>query len=1173
MNAASNGKAEIPLETKMRQRRASDPAGSAWVSANAGSGKTYVLSRRVIRLLLSGTPASKLLCLTYTKAAAATMSNRVFGELARWTVMDDEALAREITDIEDSRPSQRRLEKARRLFAEAIETPGGLKIQTIHAFCEAILHQFPLEADLPGRFEVLDDAGKADLLRQSQMRTLLRATTERDTPLGAAFADVVDLSGEFGYTQALATMIGKRGEFRRWIQSAGTLDAALGELAAALGLRPGDTADTLQTELLASPHFSLAYVKDLAASLSASSANDIKQAKNLDIYLSDAGPGVRIAAWQSFLFKKDGEPKQAKSAVTKAVSARYVDFAERFDAETSRVAGLADRLTAIDTFAYTAAVLLLGDAVIGDYEREKRARGALDFDDLIERTVSLLDRSDSAAWVQYKLDRGIDHILVDEAQDTSPAMWTIVERLAEEFFAGIGQRPTNRTLFAVGDEKQSIYSFQGAAPDQFSQKRHAFATRALEGQTGFEDIKLYLSFRSTPDVLAAVDTVFAEGARAGVVAVPADYENHQALRAYAPGHVEIWPMLRDETSDPPDDWAAPLDLSPTTSSVMRLAARIADEIKSLIDGPPLPGTGERIRPRDILILVRKRHGFVSAINRVLKDRNVPVAGADRLTLTDHIAVEDLIALGRVMLISDDDLSLACVLKSPLFGWDDERLFDIAYGREDGRVPLWTALAAKAETDPTARLTFAQLSDWRARSDQIPPYEFYARILGADGGRRRFIARLGSEADDVLDEFLAHALAQERTGAAGLAGFLAGLESAQPTIKREMDETRDEIRVMTVHGAKGLEAGIVFLVDAGGAPVSASHAPKLVPLPIPGRDPAREAALGWVRGSGQRPRAVQEALLADRQRAEEEYRRLLYVAMTRAADRLYICGYTKLRGPHADCWHQTIERSLIASGKAVPRLGTDGEPNAYIWRSTDLPPLPSRAAEVASEAPVEPPDWLQRPPPVAPIIARLTPSTALEEIGLKDAREPIAAAATLAAARKPLEVELLRGTLVHKLLEVLPDVPLAERGRAAHAYLERAGAALDPEQRDAIAAEVAVILSDPDFAGLFAPGSRAEVPIVGEVAMPDGRRYAVSGQIDRLAVTDAHLLILDYKTNRQPPRDVPEPYLVQMALYRQLLREIFPGRTIRAAVLWTAAPRIAEIPSATLDTVAKNLSIL
>lgn len=1166
----SHGRAEVPLETKSRQRMASDPSRSAWVSANAGSGKTWVLSRRVIRLLLAGTPASKILCLTYTKAAAATMSNRVFAELARWTMLDDAALRREIRDIEDREPTTMELRKARRLFAEAIETPGGLKIQTIHAFAEAILHQFPLEADLPGRFEILDDAGKADLLRASKLRTLLAATSEPDTPLGAAFAAIIDLSGEYGYEQAINEMLGARATFRRWLQNAGTFADVLAELRAALGLSEGRTPTAARNEMLASPIFERPYLVRLLDAMLSGTATDQKQAALLEEVLSEKPDHARIEAWRGFLFTKAGPRK--KSIATKAIVGQFPDLPERFELEADRMEALGDEIAAAESYAYTAAVLTLGDAVIGDYEREKRARGALDFDDLIERTVSLLDRSESAAWVQFKLDRGIDHILVDEAQDTSPAMWTIVARLAEEFFSGETSRRENRTLFAVGDEKQSIYSFQGAAPDQFSQMRRTFASRAEAADALFSDIKLYLSFRSTPDVLAAVDTVFSGETRVGVVAEATDYAEHAALRSYAPGHVEIWPMLKDEKIEEPEDWTAPLDQTAQTSSVMRLADRVAGEIKSLL-GSTLPGTGEAIRPRDILILVRSRHGFVGAINRVLKDKGVPVAGADRLLLTSHIAVEDLVALGRVMLLAEDDLSLAVVLKSPLFGWDDEQLFKIADDRREGYTPLWAKLTDLANTDVAARLAHEQLSAWRGRSDQIPPFEFYARVLGADGGRRRFAERLGSEADDVLDEFLAHALAQEKAGSPGLAGFLAGLEAAEPSIKREMDETRDEVRVMTVHGSKGLEAPIVFLVDAGGAPSSPSHAPRTVNLAIPGRDPAYETALCWVRSGRDRPQVIEAALDDARRRTEEEYRRLLYVAMTRAADRLYVCGFTRTRDPNEACWHQVIERSLIASGKATEQMDENGEIIARVWRSTALEPLPAHAGKPTSESVIETPSWLNAHPPTPVVPARLSPSRALEDIGLKEARESVDSAATLEAVLKPQDIERVRGALIHRLLEVLPDLAPSERARATFAYLERAGADLEPEERQAIEAEVGSVLADPDFAPLFAAGSRAEVPIVGEVRMRDGGHYAVSGQIDRLAIVGNDVLILDYKTNRNPPREVPESYAVQMALYAHLLKRIFPGRTIRAAILWTARARIAEVPPALLTKCTETLDLL
>ncbi|MDR3493759.1 MAG: double-strand break repair helicase AddA [Ancalomicrobiaceae bacterium] len=1167
----------VPLETKERQRRASQPATSAWVSANAGSGKTWVLSRRVIRLLLKGVPANQILCLTYTKAAAATMSNRVFSELGRWAVMPDADLAAEIADIEGETTRRPPLAKARRLFAEAIETPGGLKIQTIHGFCEALLHQFPLEADLPGRFEILEEAGERDLLARAKTRVLLAASSAADSDrLSAAFRRVIDRHGEFGLDALIGDLIGRRNDLAAWIADAGTVEAALAQLRPALRLRPTDTVAQTEAEILASPGFDAAYCADLVTALSGSGGKtDGVQAERIALARAGRTKAERLSAWLDFLFKKDGERRAANRLVTQAVARQFPDLADRFEAEATRVEALRDRLKALATLAETEAVLVLGDAVIGEYEREKRGRGALDFADLIRSAVHLLDRSPSAAWVQFKLDKGISHILVDEAQDTSPDMWRIVERLSEEFFAGEGQRLIDRTVFAVGDEKQSIYSFQGAAPDQFAAMRRRFAARAGNAGLSFDDIKLYLSFRSTPDVLGAVDAVFAAGKQAGIVADPADYAEHQALRSRSPGHVEIWPMLKPEAVAEPEDWTAPLDTPTATSPQLRLANRIAGEIEALISGPPLPGTGDRVRPRDILILVRKRDGFVAAVNRVLKERGVAVAGADRLTLTDHIAVEDLMALGRVMLIAEDDLSLAAVLKSPLIGWDDAQLFAVAYPRDEGRLPLWTALSRKAETDPAARLAYEQLSGWRARADLVPPYEFYARILGADGARRRFIARLGPEADDVLDEFLAHALEQERAGAAGLAGFLAGIEAASPVIKREMDEARDEVRVMTVHGSKGLEAAIVFLVDSGSAPVSPSHDPKFVALPIAGAHPDHAPALVFVDRSADRSSVVEARLAEVRARGHEEYRRLLYVAMTRAADRLYVAGYSGKSGPNADCWHRVVETSLQATGRLQPVAAADGEVTAFTWRVSDLLPLEPRAAAEMAVPSVDWPDWIDRGPDIETGPLRLTPSTALSSE--PDASPPpTPPGLALALSRRPDSPELLRGTLIHKLLECLPALDPAKRSDAAHVYVQRNGDALDAPQRQALVAESLAVLEDPRFAAVFAAGSRAEVPIVGRLRRANGDDVVVSGQIDRLAVTATDVLILDYKTNRAPPETAdgtPEAYVAQLALYRRLLAELYPDRTIRAAILWTARPALVEIAAALLDAGERRLGLI
>lgn len=1168
---------EVPVDTRHRQRKASDPAVSAWVAANAGSGKTWVLSRRVMRILLAGTPASRILCLTFTKAAAATMSNRVFQELARWTVAPDDVLADELRDVIGREPTGDEMDRARRLFAAAIETPGGLKIQTIHGFCERILQQFPLEADLSGNFEILDDATASDLVAAARGHVLVTAAAEPpDGRLARALAAALEAAGDGGLVSALDALVARRTALRAAIADAEALPpGALAEAtAAALGVAPGDTLAAAEAEIGASPDFAGPFLSTLIDALRVSGSNDRDTAERLYGGVQHADPAVRIAAWREAFFTDGGEGKARKIGgfATKAILARFPDLPDRFDREVARLEAIEERCKALRARAASAALLALGEAMIQHYELAKRARGALDFEDLIGRTVALLSRSDAAQWVQYKLDRGIDHILVDEAQDTSPEQWAIVRRLSEEFFAGEGARAGTRTVFAVGDEKQSIYSFQNAAPREFAENQSHFGRKAEAARAAFASVSLHLSFRSTPDVLAAVDKVFAMPGMASGVAD--GWQRHAAARASEPGLVEIWPPVEPVKLEEPEDWTAPVDSLRQEAPPLRLARRIAAEIERLLaPGFRLEGTGGRVKPKDVLVLVRKRGPFVDAMNRVLKEARIPVAGADRLVLTDHIAVEDLIALGRVMLLSADDLSLAAVLKSPLFGWDDDALYAVAAGRPP-KTTLFDALADKAGTDEAARAAHDRLNRWRARADLVPPFEFYAGILSADGGRRRFLERLGPEADDILDEFLARALAHGDQETPSLAGFLATLEAAPPEIKREMDETRDEVRVMTVHGAKGLEAPVVFLVDGGGKPTSNGHEPKVLPLAVPG-SPHAAPVLVWCPSKRAKCRAIADALADWQREAEEEYRRLLYVAMTRAADRLYVVAHAGANGRLDDaCWYRAVERAL---GEEAAEI-RDAEGAVVARRWTAAPRDPVEGAVSGDDAPppaIEWPRWMSEPAAAPETAVPLRPSMALREIAEKEGLPAYPAVNAFEAALAPESAEMRRGRVVHKLLETLPDMAPAERRTVALDFVRRIMADLGDAAAAAVVAEVLAVLDDPRFAAAFAPGSRAEVAIVGEVVAEGGRRLAVSGQIDRLAVTAEEVLVVDFKTNRDPPAadtPAPEGYVAQMAIYRRLLADLFPGRRIRAAILWTARPSLAEIPADALDAALAKLTI-
>jgi ATP-dependent helicase/nuclease subunit A len=1163
----------IPDETKADQARAADPASSVWVSANAGSGKTHVLAQRVVRLLLRGAEPSKILCLTYTRAAAANMSNRVFRTLSEWTALSDEKLAGEISLLEGKEPSRAKLADARRLFARALETPGGLKIQTIHAFCESVLHQFPLEANIAPHFELLDSKMEALLVESVRREMLTGAGTQDNPELARAFDTVLAYGGEFGLEKLLAEIVAKRDGLRTF-PDAVKIDGRYLKLFAAFGFSPSDTVERIAAAVWPLPGFEPSYFRDFEAVAHATDARRV-----LDNILPDASaafaesePVHRLALLGKAFLTGKGE-HYAASTFKKAMLQRLPDLPERYAAAADAIIATSDRLAQFRMLEATVAALDLADWLIARYERAKSARGMLDFNDLIVRTLRLLARPDAGPWVQYKLDKGIDHILLDEAQDTSPDQWNVVKSLAEEFFAGQGAREAHRTIFAVGDEKQSIYSFQGARPESFAETKHHFARRVRDIDGAFADVRLNWSFRSTADVLSAVDTVFRlDEARRGLSRDDAPVA-HNAIREAAPGYVEIWPSVGNAQVEEPDDWTESIDHA--KAPAVLVAERIADTIRDWIrNGEVIEGSGKGVAAGDVLVLVRKRDSFVHALSRSLKNRDIPVAGADRLLLPGHIAIKDLIALGRLLLQPEDDLSLAAVLRSPVFGLSEEALYDLAHGR--GRKSLATSLRERAEGDEALQTVVAHIARWSNEAAFSTPFAFYSAVLGRDGVRRKMVARLGHEAAEILDEFLNFCLAEEMTGLPGLEAFLATLEGSGLEVKREQDQSRDEVRIMTVHASKGLEAPIVFLVDSGGASFTNQHMPSLLPVSLREGSGVTKGFL-WYPGSdvaNTTAKAIQDEVKAA---ADDEYRRLLYVGMTRAEDRLIVCGYHGARAPGDGTWLSLVSRAICDHEHC--QEFTTGPEDSPVWRYR-VTPLENAAAlqqpkDVVPSAeeplPAELFDPMKRderlPRPLTPSGASLLIDEAVETGQEAAARSPV-----LDPDTEP-NLAIARGLATHTLLQTLPDMPPAERETAARRYLDRAARDWSAGMAEKTLASVMEIMAAPGFAPLFAPGSRAEVGVMGTLTVR-GRDRAISGTIDRLAVTADTVRIVDYKTNRVPPRslaEVPEAYLLQLALYRALLKPLYPGKEVTAALLFTEAPRLIALPGDAMDAALARLS--
>jgi ATP-dependent helicase/nuclease subunit A len=1154
----SSPRANIPDAVRATQARASDPASSAFVSANAGSGKTHVLVQRVIRLLLDGVPPEKILCITFTKAAAANMAERVFTTLGHWVTLDDTRLDAAIRDAGIARPDAKLRMRARELFACALETPGGLKVQTIHALCTRLLQQFPFEANVPARFAVLDERDQAEMMERANLKVLLDASRDSQSPAGRALDIAMASAADVTFKDVVREACLSRDHFLAWTDSAGSADAAITQVSAALGVDSRERLDDVERAIVDGPHLPRSQWESLATILDTGNKSDADQAARLREALAFSG-SEQVDAYLNVFLTEALAPR--KSVITKKFCDNNPTVGRLFEREADRIGPLIEKRRALTIRDRTQALLIIATAVAANYRREKQERGLLDYDDLIDKTLQMLDRV-SSGWVHFKLDRGVDHVLIDEAQDTSPRQWDIVAHLISEFTTGKGARDgVKRTIFAVGDEKQSIFSFQGAAPREFDLRRKSLQSKFEDAKLKFDPISLTYSFRSGSAILQSVDHVFREQEiYSSIHAIENGYPIHESLADAGPSLIDLWKL---ELPDPRQDiegWRAPFDAVSETSPEVRLARRIQGEIKSLIAEGTMTGpTGNRraLSYGDMLVLVRRRGNAFDAVIQALKHANIPVAGADRLKLTEHIAIIDLMNLADALLLPQDDLALAVALKSPLFGLADDDLFKLAWQRKGS---LRHALSEHAATDNKFEAALARLKACEARASQETPFAFYAWLLGGDGGRARILRRLGHEANDALDEFLELALGYERKAPASLQGFMAWLRAADTEVKRDMEISRDEVRVMTVHGAKGLEAPVVFLVDTTTSPADTTRL-KLVRMPQGNAAPHAPGVVVWAGKKAEDPPAVAAARAAMLGETEDEYRRLLYVAMTRAADRLIIggCmpGNRNVLRPLS--WYDLIEKGLGNSGLHMQNVPPPDGVVKRFSRAEDASPAAGAAAAETSATAIPLPAWLRTP---APREARID-----NFVRPSDSDEATGHIVRTDEAVRLRKLALLRGKLVHRLLQSLPDVPSDGRREAALRYLARNAGEWAEGARETLAAQVLALIDDTRFASVFAAGSRAEASIVGRVDRPGRTPVLVSGQIDRLVVTPAEVLIVDYKTNHGPPTAIagaPVAYIRQLALYRAVLARLYPLLPVRAALLWTETPEMMEIPAPALD---------
>jgi len=1130
------------------QIQASDPAYSVWVAASAGTGKTTVLTSRVLRLLLGGTNPGKILCLTYTNAGAAEMESRIKAKLCHWVTLAEDKLIIELTRLNDSPPTKAILNRARKLFLETLDTPDGIKIQTIHSFCQGLMRCFPLEAGVVPHFKIMDEKTSKELLKGA--RTRLLSNSNSCTPeIEAAIKNIFWRIREGAFSEVIEAIINDRDKFENSIEKAGGVAGLKSAIFNLLGVQEGCAEEDVIHNAALEESFDRDALHACAVGLlNESGKTFIERGRIICSWLEKDETGRKQIFddyKEAFLTQKD-EPRKGLTPTKTKVSL------EPLLAEQERVYKVVNDIKKTRVAVLSSSMVDIANALLQFYADEKAGRAFMDYTDLIIKSENLLMRADIAPWVLYKLDGGIDHILLDEAQDTSPQQWHIIDSLCAEFFVGSSARDVERTIFVVGDEKQSIFSFQGAAPQIFNKMQKKFQQRVEEVGKKWRSVRLDESFRSSPVILQAVDLVRIEGVGFRVEEeenlnisdsnTPKPYtlnptpSLHIAHHKEMFGKVEIWPLIEHEKEEAKVGWVMPLEYKDKQDTRKILADQIADTIKGwLDDGRLLEAEGRPVCAGDIIILLRKRREMADNIISSLKKRGVSVAGHDRLVITEHIAVMDLMALGNFLLLPEDDLSLACVLKSPLIGLSEEELFQIAYGR--GKKRLWQALREAHGSDIKNASTY--LSSLLNKVDFLTPFALYCHILEALGGRTKLIQRLGYEVNDPVDEFLSMALAYQKSHAPSLQGFLSWLESGKSEIKRDMEQGgSDTVRVMTVHASKGLEAPIVIMPDT----VSdfAISKDKILWYEHGDID-----VMLWPGGADNSEDVCKFIKQGIKDEQSDEYYRLLYVAMTRAKSELYIMGALGGKARQKKCWYDIIS-------SAIEGVASKDE-NGILRLCYGAKAARKELEQIKVQSTIKLPEYLLKDPVPEP-----TPTHPLMP-------SRIEGEAATGSYNESSTAKILEGKTIHNLLEFLPNIPQAERMEVGRNFLKKRISHLGIDIEKTLQ-NLLYIMQMEGLKDVFGINSRAEVPIVGVLG-----ELTVSARIDRLCILEDRVIIVDYKTGSPPSNHkINKGYIRQMEVYKELIQKIYPEKHIECYIIWTESCEVQRIEQQASFLAAKGV---
>jgi len=1176
-SSSNNKKSKIErLDPSAIQRRASDPKVSSWVTASAGTGKTKVLTDRVLRLMLDGAKPEEVLCITFTRAAASVMTNRIRDELALWASCDELTLQKKLTKLTGRKPDIEKAARARQLFAEFLDSHGGMRIQTIHSFSQSLLKRFPIESGVPPYFDVMDEQTSSALLQEAQADVLKEIQENDNTELAKAVNMITPEVSEEDFISLISQLTSRRGQLLGIFEKYGGIEGTINEVYKYLGAAKGHRSKDLNKKLLSDKGLGklvpdIDNLKNAVEILSYGSATEKLKADFLNDWIEN--PEQRqefFKEYKALFITAKGDIK--KRLTTKATVAAE----ETLRAEADRLQEGIDIIQTMNVARGTESLLRMTGAILFKYADKKQARNLLDYDDLVYRSVLMMEQENTSSWILQKLPGDLKHILVDEAQDTNPDQWKLVSSIAKEFFTNSARKKSkDNTIFVVGDGKQSIFSFQRADPKEFATRKKYFENLVNQSGGKWREVDMEIAFRSSPAITQTVDAVFAQDEAADGLfhdELEERIVKHKPFRRGHAGLVELHPLLKAKPKEELTPWSLPLEREEFIDPAVEMAEKIAEKIKGWKDnGEKLEARNRPISPSDIMILVRRRSAFVDHMVRELKKRDIPVAGADRMSLRKQIAVMDMVALGEITLFPKDDYNLACVMKSPLIGMTDKQLEDLAVGRKG---TLWLALKRKSNDKKAPKIykaAYLYLDSLQKDLGVERPYEFYSAVLSKPcpasdkSGLAAFYTRLGFEAEDPLVEFMNSLEKFEKYNISSMQGFISWLEAGEAEVKREinLNSQTPKVHIMTVHGAKGLEAPIVFLPDTTGIPADNLHSrPKFL---WPQGD--RNIPL-WV------PRADLESKDFTRERElveierDREFRRLLYVAMTRSADRLYVYGSQGNRDLRKKSWYSLIKSGLENNLKDAIELIGDGEEKIIQFKKKqEVRAVNDGVKNIEKVKLVGIPEWARSKAKIDETLAERFKAS--EYQGSK----------VDYVAKSPLHDKDDRyfaklGTIVHDLLEILPVLDVSEREKAARQYLAKPAWGLETKDQENTLKQVIAVLDDPKFLNIFGVNSRPEVAINGFIEK-QGKKQGFSAFIDRLVVNDNNVTIIDYKNSRKVPEDiseVPLKYIVQLAVYKMAVKDIYPNKKIKCALLYTRKAKLIPLPATSLSSAFKKAGL-